>query len=214
MTSSTYRDGVSVDVPRSVLLVIDVQDSFKGDTATWATRNNPAFESSVTKLIEAYRNAELPIVFFLHQNLRADSHFNPRSPLYRFMDFVVPRADEVVLQKTTISGFASTDLARRLTQWKINRVTVSGMQTEQCCETTTRDASDRGYQVDFVTDATLSFAIPHWAGGQELSTDEVVRRTEYALAGRFANVVSTQDVLDSLSQALTETVMASVLSHK
>jgi nicotinamidase-related amidase len=208
MTSSTYRDGVSPAVPRSVLLVIDVQDSFKGDAATWATRNNPGFESNVAKLIEAYRNAELPIVFFLHQSLNPESHFNPRSSFYRFMDFVSPRPDEVVLQKTTISGFASTDLARRLTQWKINRLTVSGIQTEQCCETTTRDASDRGYQVDFVTDATLSFAIPHWAGGPELSPDEVVRRTEYALAGRFANVVSTQDVLDSLRQpAAMETVV-------
>jgi nicotinamidase-related amidase len=200
MTSSTYSDGVSAHVPKSVLLVIDVQDSFKGDAATWATRNNPSFESNVVKLIGAYRTANLPIVFVLHQNLRPDSHFNPRSPLYRFMDFVAPRPDEVVLQKTTISVFASTDLARRLTQWQINHLTVAGIQTEQCCETTTRDASDRGYQVDFVTDATLSFAIPHWAGGPELSTDEVVRRTEYALAGRFASIVSTQEVLDALSK--------------
>jgi nicotinamidase-related amidase len=200
MTSSTYHDGVSARVPKSVLLVIDVQDSFKGDATTWATRNNPAFESNVAKLIGAYRNADLPIVFVLHQNSRPESHFNPRSPLYRFMDFVAPRPDEVVLQKTTISVFASTDLARRLTHWEINHLTVTGIQTEQCCETTTRDASDRGYQVDFVTDATLSFAIPHWAGGPELSTDEVVRRTEYALAGRFANIVSTQAVLDSLSR--------------
>ena len=200
MTSSTSHDGVSAHVPKSVLLVIDVQESFKGDAATWATRNNPAFESNVAKLIEAYRNADLPIVFVLHQNLRPESHFNQQSPLYRFMDFVAPRPDEVVLQKTTINVFASTDLARRLTQWKINHLTVTGIQTEQCCETTTRDASDRGYQVDFVTDATLSFAIPHWAGGPELSTDEVVRRTEYGLAGRFANIVSTQEALDSLSK--------------
>jgi nicotinamidase-related amidase len=200
MTSSSSHDGVSAHVPKSVLLVIDVQDSFKGDATTWATRNNPAFESNVAKLIEAYRNADLPIVFVLHQNLRPESHFNPRSPLYRFMDFVAPGPGEVVLQKTTISVFASTDLARRLTQWQINRLTVTGIQTEQCCETTTRDASDRGYQVDFVTDATLSFAIPHWAGGPELSTEEVVRRTEYALAGRFANIVSTQEALDSLSK--------------
>jgi len=200
MTSPIHHDGVPADVPKSVLLVIDVQDSFKGDTATWATRSNPSFESNVGKLIEAYRNAGLPIVFLLHQNLRPESHFNPRSPLFRFMDFVAPKPDEVVLQKTTISAFASTDLARRLTQWKINRLTVTGIQTEQCCETTTRDASDRGYQVDFVTDATLTFAIPHWAGGPELSTGEVVRRTEYALAGRFANIVSTQEILDSLSK--------------
>ena len=35
MTSSTSHDGVSAHVPKSVLLVIDVQDSFKGDAATW-----------------------------------------------------------------------------------------------------------------------------------------------------------------------------------
>src|ERR1700740_2300898 len=116
MISSIYRDSVSAEVPKSVLLVIDVQDSFKGDTVTWATRNNPSFESNVGKLIEAYRNAESPIVFVLHQNLRPESHFNPRSPLYRFMDFVAPGPGEVVLQKTTISVVASTDLARRLTQ--------------------------------------------------------------------------------------------------
>jgi nicotinamidase-related amidase len=198
MSSSNYETHLGSDLPRSVLLVIDVQDSFKADSVTWATRSNPAFESNVTKLIEAYRTAALPIVFVLHQNLKPESHFNPKSPFYRFMDFVVPRPDEAVLQKTTISAFASTDLGRRLTRWEINHLRVTGIQTEQCCETTTRDASDRGYQVDFVTDATLTFAIPHWAGGPELSTDEVVRRTEYALAGRFANIVSTKEVLESL----------------
>jgi nicotinamidase-related amidase len=199
MSSSNYKTDTTSGLPGSVLLVIDVQESFKADSATWATRNNSAFESNVTKLIEAYRTAALPIVFLLHQNLKPESHFNPKSPFYRFMDFVVPRPGEVVLQKTTISAFASTDLARRLTQWEIKRLRVTGIQTEQCCETTTRDASDRGYQVDFVTDATLTFAIPHWAGGPELSTDEVVRRTEYALAGRFANIVSTKEVLESLT---------------
>jgi nicotinamidase-related amidase len=198
MSRSKCKTDNASSLPGSVLLVIDVQDSFKADSVTWATRNNPAFESNLTKLIEAYRTAHLPIVFVLHQNLRPESHFNPKSPFYRFMDFVVPRPGEVVLQKTTISAFASTDLARRLTQWEIRHLRVTGIQTEQCCETTTRDASDRGYQVDFLTDATLTFTIPHWEGGPELSTDEVVRRTEYALAGRFAKIVSTKEVLESL----------------
>jgi nicotinamidase-related amidase len=198
MSNLNLKTDLASSLPRSVLLVIDVQDSFKADSVAWATRNNSAFESNVTKLIEAYRTAALPIVFVLHQNLKPESHFNPKSPFYRFMDFVGPRQGEVVLQKTTISAFASTDLARRLTQWEIKNLRVTGIQTEQCCETTTRDASDRGYEVDFVTDATLTFTIPHWAGGPELSTDEVVRRTEYALADRFANIVSTKEVLESL----------------
>src|SRR5580700_1802340 len=118
MSSSNYKTNTTSGLPGSVLLVIDVQESFKADSVTWATRNNPPFESNVTKLIEAYRAAALPIVFLLHQNLKPESNFNPSSPFYRFMDFVVPGPGEAVLQKTTISAFASTDLARRLTQWE------------------------------------------------------------------------------------------------
>lgn len=188
------------ETPRSVLLVIDVQDSFKANAVAWATRNNPAFESNVTRLIQGYRTAALPIIFFLHQDLEPDSHFNAGSPFHRFMDFVVPGPNEAVLRKTTISPFASTDLSTRLTQWGIKRLRITGIKTEQCCETTTRAASDLGYQVDFVTDATRTFAIPHWTGGPTLSAGEVVRRTEYALARRFANIASTQEVVDSLNQ--------------
>jgi nicotinamidase-related amidase len=39
----------------------------------------------------------------------------------------------------------------------IRRVIVSGIRTEQCCETMTRHASDSGYDVDYVTEATLTF---------------------------------------------------------
>ncbi|XLM22660.1 isochorismatase family protein, partial [Chromobacterium piscinae] len=31
---------------------------------------------------------------------------------------------------------------------------ISGIRTEQCCETTARVASDLGYEVDFVSEAT------------------------------------------------------------
>jgi hypothetical protein len=41
------------------------------------------------------------------------------------------------------------------------RVAITGIAMEQCCETTARVASDLGYAVDFVIDATMTFPIPN-----------------------------------------------------
>ena len=39
----------------------------------------------------------------------------------------------------------------------IGELLITGIRTEQCCETTTRHASDLGFGVRYVTDATLTF---------------------------------------------------------
>ena len=43
----------------------------------------------------------------------------------------------------------------------IDALLVTGIRTEQCCETTTRHASDLGFSVRYVTDATLTFPMQH-----------------------------------------------------
>ena len=81
-----------------------------------------------------------------------------------------------------------------LTRHGIRRVIVSGIRTEQCCETTTRMASDLGYDVDYVTEATLTFPMAA-AHGRTFSALEIKARTELVLAGRFATV-DTEPELD------------------
>jgi hypothetical protein len=93
-----------------------------------------------------------------------------------------------------------------LTSAGIGAVTICGIRTEQCCETTARVASDLGYQVVFVSDATATNPIEHWqapagrgvpeilADPRTLSAQDVLARTEYALAGRFATISSVAEV--------------------
>ena len=71
---------------------------------------------------------------------------------------------------------------------------IVGIQTEQCCETTARLAADMGYDVTFVTDATATFPIVRPDTGEVLPAKEVIERTEYALAGRFARIESKDAV--------------------
>ncbi len=85
-------------------------------------------------------------------------------------------------------------------------VVICGIRTEQCCETTARVASDLGFGVTFVTDATATSPIGHWDAPPDRSMDEILAdpstlgvndilaRTEHALAGRFADIAGVADV--------------------
>jgi len=179
----------AVPLAESALLVIDVQESFRLG-ARWARRNNLAFESNVAALVDAYREAGLPVFYFLHTD--DDPGFERDGPHVRLMDFLAPRPDEPVVLKDTRNCFTGTTLQARLLALGVRRLAIAGIQMEQCCETTARVAADLGYAVDFVADATLTFPIPHRdRPGEELGVEAVEERTLYALRGRFARIVST-----------------------
>lgn len=181
----------------NALLVIDIQDSFQA-MPRWQQRNNPAFEANVLRLIDAFHAAGEPVIYFLHSD--EDEHFSVDSPHYRLIDFLAPRADEPILHKTSRNCFTSTNLLQHLLRLHVGRVTIAGIQTEQCCETTARIAADLAFKVDFVTEATLTFPIPKTLepGSEALPAHEVVERTEYALRRRFARICSVDDVVAEL----------------
>lgn len=190
-------DSAAVGISESALLVIDAQDSFKlGDR--WERRNNRDFERNVAALVDGYRSAGPPIVFFLHTD--SDEGFATNSPQFKLMDFLSPRADEPVLVKTTRNCFTSTALGPYLLARGVRRLAITGIQMERCCETTTRVAADLGYAVDFVTEATMTFPIPNWdRPGEELGVEEIRERTEYALRRRFARLTTVAGLLAELS---------------
>jgi nicotinamidase-related amidase len=177
-----------VPISQSALLVVDAQDSFKA-APRWERRSNRDFETNVGTLIEAYRKAGLPVVFFLHTD--EDQGFELDSPHFKLMDFIDRRPDEPLIVKNTRNCFTSTGLGAFLLEKGIRRVAITGIQMEQCCETTARIAADLGYAVDFVVDGTMTFPIPnHDRPGEELGVEEIKTRTEYALRKRFARIAS------------------------
>lgn len=184
---------------QSALLVIDVQDSFSFDEARWSGRNNPAFEDNLVALIDAYQAANLPIIYFLHQD--GDEGFHAPHPAFKLMDFVAAKRDDApLLIKTTRNCFTSTTLGEQLAAAGVKRVVITGIQTEQCCETTARLAADLGYAVDFVVDATLTFPIVNASDPSEvLDTDAVTERTVFALRDRFARIVPTATLVDEIN---------------
>ncbi|HET6439659.1 MAG TPA: isochorismatase family protein [Anaeromyxobacter sp.] len=192
-----------IPIEQSALLVIDAQDSFKLGPR-WERRDNRRFEENVGSLIAAFRGAGRPVFFFLHTD--PDPGFGSDHPAFKLMDFIRRRPEEPLLVKRTRNAFTGTDLAELLLERGVRRVVIAGIQTEQCCETTARLAADLGYAVDFVTDATMTFPIPHSdRPGEELGVEAIRERTEYVLRGRFARVRTADAVVKELARVTPDT---------
>ena len=186
-----------VPISQSALLVIDAQDSFKAGPR-WKGRSNPEFEKNVDALIQAYRSAGLPIIFFLHTD--EDEAFTADSSYFKLMDFIQRKPNEPLIVKSTRNCFTSTGLGGMLLEKGVRRLAITGIQMEQCCETTTRVAADLGYAVDFVTEGTLTFPIPDYdRPGKELGVEEIKSRTEYVLRKRFARLTTVTELKAELA---------------
>ena len=184
---------------RTALIVIDVQESFRV-RPNWKATNRPDIADRVNRLVRAARDKGDLVVWVLHTEPGTGGAFDPTKGHVRLIEGLEPLAGEPLITKTSHNAFTTTNLQQILTQHGVSEVVISGIRTEQCCETTTRVASDLGYDVVFVSDATATTPLPHWtmpanatldeilADPRTLSPDVVTERTEYVLAGRFATI--------------------------
>lgn len=189
----------------TALIVIDVQESFRQLTS-WQAISNPRIADQVSLLVAAARAQGDLVVWVLHAEPGSRTVFDPASGHVQLMDGLNPRPGEPVLTKTSHNAFTTTNLQQLLTSRGIGAVVVCGIKTEQCCETTARVASDLGLAVTFVIDATATSPIPHWdappgrsmgqilADPRTLQVTEVIARTQYALAGRFAAIKTVAEL--------------------
>ncbi|MEG2887308.1 MAG: isochorismatase family protein, partial [Aurantimicrobium sp.] len=104
---------------------------------------------------------------------------------------------DLFVTKTVNSAFYGTpDLDAWLKQEDINAITICGIMTNFCCETTARMGGNLGYDVTFVLDATATFDKTDM-DGEVIPADQIARTTAANLNGEFATVRSTAAVLGS-----------------
>ncbi|GAC1431575.1 MAG: cysteine hydrolase family protein [Acidobacteriaceae bacterium] len=174
----------------TVLLVIDAQESFRQRTY-WDESEAHAFTKHLQHLIDGAKKQKIPVVQIFH--VEDTGVFSLASGHVRALRELIITPD-VVFHKRRHSALVGSGLDVWLTEQGIQRLIISGIRSEQCCETTTRHASDLGYDVTYVTEATLTFAMTD-AHGNHWSPEEIKARTELVLDGRFASVLSVEDAL-------------------
>jgi nicotinamidase-related amidase len=184
---------------KQALIVVDVQESFRR-RPYFREQDLPAFLRNVQSLIDRCRSHDIAIVQVFHQEPGDDpgNPFCAASGCVRAMPELRLQPDAVFHKSVHSAMFARSAAGATLEEWlrqrAIGELLISGIRTEQCCETTTRHASDLGFSVRYVTDATLTFPMRTRAG-REVSVAEIQERTEMVLDGRFAQVVTTAGAL-------------------
>lgn len=182
---------------KSCLIVIDVQESFRRHPCFTAT-GLAEYIAAQNTLIEGCQAKQIPAVRVLHAD-GPDTPENPFAiasgpvrPSQGLMDFEAT----ATLTKSRRSALVGTGLdVWRIRQGQgIGKLIASGIRTEQCSETTAQHASDLGWKVDFVTEATHTWdrELPD---DQVLNAQDIKTRTATALQGRFANLCTAAQAL-------------------
>lgn len=179
---------------KTALIVVDVQQSFE-HRPYWQATNAPAFISSLQQLIDRAQARGVPILQVFHEE--PTGVFSRASGYVKAMTALCIEPTEVFYKSVHSALFGRTAGGTSLEKWLrdngIEHVIVTGIRTEQCCETTTRHASDSGFKVTYVLDATLTFPMVS-KSGRTYSAEEIMERTALVLDDRFARVVSTDAV--------------------
>ena len=198
---------------RTALLVIDVQHEYFDPSGPAFVEHAVDIVPAVNRLIDAFRGRGLPVIFLKHMN-RADGRdagrmgdFSSPGDEDSFVEGterveLIPELhvepDDVVIVKRRYSGFLGTELEPVLRTAGAKAVVITGLMTSFCCETTARDAHGRDYEVLFVADANEGPDLVDPAGAP-VSHDGVLRATLTALGAGFAEIVTTDELLDRLA---------------
>jgi len=174
------------------LIVIDAQHSFR-HSSYWSENDLSSYLEKQQALIDGCVQQGIPVIQVFH--VEDQGHFSLDSGNVKTLSELSINPD-LIIHKRFHSAFAGTPLAARLTERGVTTVIISGIRTEQCCETTTRQASDSGFTVDFVSEATLTFPMTHARSGRTYTAAEIHERTELVLEDRFARIVTVAQALE------------------
>ncbi len=174
------------------LIVIDAQHSFR-HSSYWSESDLSSYLEKQQALIDGCVQQGIPVIQVFH--VEDQGHFSLDSGNVKTLSELSINPD-LIIHKRFHSAFAGTPLAARLTERGVTTVIISGIRTEQCCETTTRQASDSGFTVDFVSEATLTFPMTHARSGRTYTAAEIRERTELVLEDRFARIVTVTQALE------------------
>ena len=177
----------------AALLLIDIQKGFE-DIKYWGGgRNNPDAEEKAGKLLNLWRQKQMPVFHIKHCSTTPSSPLAEGNPGNEFQDLVKPMEGEPVIQKNVNSAFIGTNLKEQLDAIGIKQLVIVGLTTDHCVSTTTRMAGNFGYEVYLVNDATATF--DKIGVNEEKFSAQLIHDTALAsLHMEFAKVINTFDL--------------------
>ncbi|GAT67539.1 isochorismatase [Planomonospora sphaerica] len=176
---------------KRALIVIDVQNEYFTGALPIA---HPPREESLANVLTAMDTARahgVPVVVVRHTAPASSPIFASGGHGWELREEVAGRPYDHLVDKARASAFTGTDLGEWLEARGIDTLTVAGYMTQNCDESTARDAFHRGLSVEFLADATGTVALSNRAGS--LTARQVHEHVLVVMDSNFASVATTAD---------------------
>jgi nicotinamidase-related amidase len=157
----------TIDPRRSALLVMDYQNgiidrmpesgallSRAGDALDLFRRN----DGQIGYVRVAFEDSDLeaiPETSMMGQRVGTSAGaFHADSPATAIHEDIAPRSGDIVVRKTRVGAFSTTDLDDQLRARGVDTLVLAGISTSGVLLSTVRDASDRDYRVVVLSDVS------------------------------------------------------------
>ncbi len=209
----SFSQKVSVNAKDTALLIIDMQNATGNrnmglgkilaeqgnfeDASYRFDRIDQVLIPNIARLADAFRSVAANVVYITYGANMPDASDVPAhiagivkatnniagQPEHEIVTALAPKADELVVNKTTQGAFRSTGIDSHLKAMSIRSVVCVGVSTNNCVAMTAMEACDAQYSVVMVSDgtgtdseerqqATLTMLQRLWS--RVMTTDEVI----------------------------------------
>ncbi len=179
----------SIDPHHTALLIMDYQAGIIGrvsESETLIARARDAIEivrrhgGQIGYVRVAFEDADydaIPATSAMAQAAAAGRAFHADSPTTAIDERVAPKAGDIVVRKTRVGAFSTTDLDEQLRDRAVTTLILAGISTSGVVLSTVRDAADRDYRLLVLADAS---ADPR-PGVHEFLTTKIFPRQAHVL---------------------------------
>jgi nicotinamidase-related amidase len=179
----------------TALVLIDLQNSIVANTTAHPV--DAVLENS-NKLINAFRNKNLPVVF-VNVNPKNAAWLKSRKEAkmpalsddentYKITDKLNANSSDIFITKHTWNAFFETALHNELKNRNVTGIVLGGISTSIGVEGTARAASELGYNISFALDAITDRAI------------EAHERSVQFIFPRIGELGSTDEIIEMMNK--------------
>ena len=161
----------TVDPGKCAIVLVDMARDFVEEGGFIADAGGPEYREKakailppLAKMLDAARKAGVTVVYSTDCHNPDDLEMRKWPPhsmkgteWAEIVSELEPQDGDLMIPKTTYSGFQSSDLEDQLRSRGIETLYITGLHTDCCCRHTSGDAFQKGFDLVWVTDALQAF---------------------------------------------------------
>lgn len=181
-----------LDPKTTALVVIDFQNEYF--TGRMPIPDGMKALENTQRLIKFADKEKIQVIHVQHIAPDGAAVFAKNGKTVDFHPLMKPRPQDKLVQKTTVSVFASTDLDAQLKKAGVKTLIITGLMTHACVAGAARDAAPLGYDVVVASDASATRAITR-ADGSSVTKDELHKSALAEIEDTFGSVLTTSQII-------------------